>query len=420
MSQTNGYVSGLPSTTATSPVVQSTAAATAASLAVYNNQEIDMTYVGMGGVGVNSFLATLLPLAKQLAGGQFDNHGLSEEVITNYPTITFKEVDDVLRVFSMGAAALVGDTTLTLNTTVGLQEGDVLRNTVTNEHVRINTVVNGTQVTVSRAYGTIAAQAMANAQNMIFIFNSIASGVASRTSYGSAAVDRTNYIQKFVETVEINDENMMSNKVTTKFVESQVQERLIKHGRDLEYAAIFGQKKLTTDASGRNVSSTEGALQTALRGWTGDLSGSLNGVTLEKEFARPFAYGSSVKIALCGRDARPAIRNAFENRIRTEDNETVNLKFSYMDMNGGKLYLVDHPFMDTASGYSGYAVIVDPTQFIACYPSGSDMNGNKFNGKTKFVMNNADTNFALNRGDWITYLGFKNKNANACGAFKIV
>lgn len=416
-----GYVSGLPSTTATSPVAQGTAAAAAASLSVYNNNEIDLIEVGIGGAGVNSMFATLLTLQKQLSGGTYDDAGIEETVITNYPSIQFKEIDSILRNLSLGANALIGATTLTLASTVGLQEGDVLRNATTGELVRINSVTDATDIVVSRAFGTIAAAAMTSGQAMIFVYSSVAAGVASRTAFSAAATDKVNYVQKFVDTVEVKDEDMLSNKVNTKWIQRMVAECLQKHGHDLEYAALFGQKKLTTDASGRNVAATEGAIQTALRGWTGDLSGSLNAVTLEKEFSRVFSYGGTTKIAFCGRDAKPAIRNLFENRIHVQDVETVNLKFSYIDMNGGRLYLVDHPFLDTASGYSGYACIIDPSTFTVCYPSGVTLeNGSKFDGKTKFVYNVSESNFANQKGDWVSYVGFKNANANASWLFKIV
>jgi hypothetical protein len=178
-----GYVSGNPATTATSPVAQGTAAAAAASLSVYNNNEIDLIEVGIGGAGVNSMFATLLTLQKQLSGGTYDDAGIEETVITNYPSIQFKEIDSILRNLSLGADALIGATTLTLASTVGLQEGDVLRNATTGELVRINSVTDGTDLVVSRAFGTIAAAAMTSGQAMIFVYSSVAAGVASRTAF---------------------------------------------------------------------------------------------------------------------------------------------------------------------------------------------------------------------------------------------
>ena len=418
-SSTAGYPTGLPSTSATAPTVQGTAAAGAASLAVYNNNEVEVSFIGQGAFGVNSFLATLLPLGAQLSGGTFTDAGLQERISTNYPEIRFKEIDDIARTYVTGATALIGDTTITLVSTVGLQEGDVLRNTLTGEHMRVNTA-SGATITVARAFGTIAAAAVALSQNMIFVYNATAIGVSSRNALAAVAVDKTNYFQKFVETVQVSDEDKMSNKVTTKFLEDLQLERMKKHGRDLEYASVFGQKRTTTDASSRNVTATEGALQTALRGWTGDISGALNTTNIEREFSRPFAYGSSTKIGLCGRNARASIRALFEARINVENLETVNLKLSYIDMNGGRLFLIDHPFMDTDSGYAGHILIIDPSQFKAVYPSGKTMDGSKITGKTRFEMDQTATTFALEKGNWITYLGFENANANAHGLFKIV
>lgn len=259
-----GYATGVPP--ATSAVVlaaQGTAAAAAASLAVYDNSDISIIEVGFAAAGQNSFLGTLLPLGNQLAGGKIEDAGLVEEMSPNFPEIRFKEEDDILRNFTMGASALIGDLTLTLNSSVGMQEGDILRNATTGELVRINTVPTATTVTVTRAFGTVAAVAMASAQSMIFLYNATAIGVSSRAAFGSVVQDKLNYFQKFVETVEINDQDMMSNKVTMKFVDRRMQERLIKHGRDIETAAMLGQKRTSVDSIGRAVHSTEGAIQTS-------------------------------------------------------------------------------------------------------------------------------------------------------------
>lgn len=96
------------------------------------------------------------------------------------------------------------------------------------------------------------------------------------------------------------------------------------------------------------------------------------------------------------------------------------MKFSYIDMNGGKLLLIDHPFMDTISGYADHVCIVDPSTFSAVYPAGVGLDGKKFDGKTRFIYNTADSTHAIQRGDWRTDIGFKNANANAMGLFKIV
>jgi hypothetical protein len=383
---------------------------------VFNNTEIEVMKVGQAAMGSNSFLAVLLGIGRSLAGGNYDVQGLSEKTITNYPKHSFKEIDDILRTYTLNTASITTGvvTTFIINTTVGLQAGDMLRNTTTNERVRVQSVTNTTTFEALRGFGSIAGSAMANAATLIFEGNAMGTSTASRTGYGVVAVDKDNYIQKFVETCQITDADSMSNKVTTQFVKDLMSERLVKHGRDLEYAAVFGQKvSVAVDAAGNSVYATEGALQTALRGWTGDISSGLTNEILERELGRPFQYGSSTKIGLCGRKAKAKIRALFENRINVSSNETISLKFSQIDMNSGTLILVDHLLMDADSGYESHIIIVDPSTFKAVYPSGTDLEGNKINGKTQFIMNTADSTFGLQKGDYRTYMGFENSNANA-------
>lgn len=372
---------------------------------------------------MNSFLGTLLAIDTQLAGGKFEDASLQSRITTNYPYHTFKEIDDISRVYTLNSAAITNGTvtTFVLTSTTGLQAGDLLRNTTTNERIRVSSITNGTTLEAARGFGTIAASAMTNGATLIFEGNAMGTSTASRTGFGAAAVDRTNYFQKFVETCQITDADAMSNKVTTKFVEDLMAERLAKHGRDLELAAVFGQKVTNgTDASGNSVYACEGALQTYLRGWTGDISSGLNNEILERELSRPFYYGGSTKIGLCGRRAKAKIRSLFETRINVETIEELNLKFSSIDMNAGRLILVDHPFMDADSGYDSYIIVVDPSQFKAIYPEGKGLDNNKITGKTRFVYNQADSTFGLQKGDYVTYMSFENANSNAGGVFKVV
>lgn len=373
-------------------------------------------------MGSNSFLAVLLGIGRSLSGGNYDVQGVSEKTITNYPKHSFKEIDDILRTYTVNGAIANGViTTIVLDTTVGLQAGDLLRNTTTNERLRIASVTNATTIEATRGFGSIAGSAIADNAVVIFEGNAMGTSTASRTGFGVVAVDKDNYIQKFVETCQITDADSMSNKVTTQFVKDLMSERLVKHGKDLEYAAVFGQKvSVATDAAGNAVYATEGALQTALRGWTGDISAGLTDEILERELSRPFQYGSSTKIGLCGRKAKAKIRSLFEGRLNVSNNETISLKFSQIDMNSGTLILVDHLLMDADSGYDSHIIIVDPTTFKVVYPSGTDLEGNKITGKTQFIMNTAESTFGLQKGDYRTYLGFENSNANAMGVFKVV
>lgn len=420
MTTSGGYVFGNPATTTQTIPAAVTPAAGALSLSVFNNSEIEAYEIGKLGIGANNFMSTLLDIGAQLGGGKYNNQNIAESMTTNYPEIKFKEIDTVTRAYTLGANVLVGDSSITLNSTVGLQEGDILRVVTTNEHVRINSVTSGTVVAVSRAFGTIAATAASSGADVVFIGSAVATGVAFRTAYASQATDKVNYIQKFTTAVQITDEDKLSNKVTAQsnFVNRMMQERLQFHMHSIEHVALFGQKKSTTDGSGRTLYATEGVLQTALRGWTGDISSGLSKTTMERELSRPFQYSSSgIKIALLGSEARATLRGLFDSQVQTTSIMNSEMKFSTIEMNSGKLVLVDHPFLDTLSGYSKYGIIVDPELFNVVYPQGAGFE-DKMDGKTTFRLDPTST-YALERGEYTTYLGFKNINANAHGVFKI-
>ncbi len=422
MTTAGGYVSGNPSTTTVSPAAHVTPAAGATALSVFDNSEIQAVEIGRLGLGANNFMSTLLDIGAQLAGGKYGDLNIAESMTNNYPEIKHKEIDEVSVQYKNNATVAAGVTTLTFVSTVGLQTGDILRSTVSNEHIRVESVTNATTLVVTRGFGTIAAAALTAGDDLTLIGSAVATGVSFRNAYAANANDKVNYIQKFTTAVQITDEDKLSNKVNgqSNFVNRMMQERLSFHMNQIERTALFGQKKSTTDGSGRTVYSTEGVIQAALRGWTGDISSALTLTTMERELSRPFQYGgnsSSTKILVMGSEARATLRGLFESRIQVQSIENSETKFATIDMNAGKLVLVDHPFLDTVSGYSKYGFIIDPTTFNVVYPQGQGFE-DKMDGKTKFRMDPTST-YALEKGEYTTYLGFQSTNANALGAFKI-
>lgn len=419
MATSGGYVSGNPSTTTVSPTAPVTPAAGATALSVFDNSEIKAVEIGRLGLGANNFMSTILDIGAQLAGGKYGDLNVAESMTNNYPEIKHKEIDEVSVQYTNNATVAAGITTLTFVSTVGLQAGDILRSTVSNEHIRVESVTNATTLVVTRGFGTIAAAALTAADVLVLIGSAVATGVSFRSAFAANANDKVNYIQKFTTAVQITDEDKLSNKVNgqSQFVNRMMQERLSFHMNQIERTALFGQKKSGTDGSGRTVYSTEGAIQAALRGWTGDISAALTLTTMERELSRPFQYGSGTKVLVMGSEARATLRGLFESRIQVQSIENSETKFATIDMNAGKLVLVDHPFLDTVSGYSKYGFIIDPTTFNVVYPQGQGFE-DKMDGKTKFRMDPTST-YALEKGEYTTYLGFQSTNANALGAFKI-
>jgi len=92
-------------------------------------------------------------------------------ISTNFPEFKFLEQNELQTVFTInGAIANVATTTLVFDSTAGLVAGNILRNIETNEQFRVSSVdVNGTDVVVQRAVGTVAAAAIADNAKFLVI-----------------------------------------------------------------------------------------------------------------------------------------------------------------------------------------------------------------------------------------------------------
>jgi len=420
----NGFPTGLPSTTPYTQPATTTASAAIDTLEYYNNMELDLVSVDEFGQTVNPAYTVLVGI--QTSGGKFDDAKLQEITTDNYPQYKFLELDAVNRIFTLNAAALVGDTNLTLVSTVGLQRGDILRNTATNEIVRVASVTNATTIVVLRSTGTnnaIAAQAMSSAQTLVLMGSSSPIGEAGRSAFYAPAVEKFNYIQKIVTTVRLNEGDMLTAKYGSnkklalqRYMDDMWKDQM----RNVEYVTLFGQKATSTDATTNTPEyRAEGIINTALRGFTGDLSGSLTIKNLIKEFGRTVTHGGGTKLVLCGNEVLAEIYALFSTQINVETIKSIDLNVDTLTINGTKFILKEHPMMNTASGWGKYAVIVDTISFKPVYPTGTSMKGKNLVGKTRFEYLFDQSNYANEIGDYVTYITFKNANALANGVFKI-
>ncbi len=418
MAVTGGFPTGLPSTTSYTKAATTTTSAAIDTLEQYNNTELELVAVDDFGQTVNPAYTVLMGI--QTSGAKFDDAKLSEITTDNYPIYKFLEKDNVNRAYVLNSTVNAAATTIVLTSTTGLQRGDILRNTATNEVVRVASVTNGTDVVILRSTGTlnaIAAAEMTSGVTLILMGSSVSVGEAGRSSFAAPASEKTNYIQKVVTSVAINEGDSFSAKYGSnkkvalqRFMDDMWKEQM----RSVEYVTVFGQKATSTDSTtGTAEYRAEGILNTALRGWTGDISGALTVKNVIKEFGRTVPYGGGTKLVLCGSEVMAEFYSLFSTQIATETIKSIDLNVDVLTINGTKFILKEHPLMDSASGWSKYAVIVDTTSFKPVYPTGSNMKGKNFVGKTRFEYLFDQSNYASEKGDYVSYLTFMNSNARA-------
>jgi hypothetical protein len=423
MSIVNGYPVNPASTTVPAPA-SSTQAQEITSLELFDNSEVDLVSIAYSS-GQQSFLGTVLALGRMHGDGAYKDLGLTEMVVEN-SEIRWLEQDEEVRIVTMGAAATNVATTITLVSTAGLNAGQILSSIETNENMRISTIVSATQITVVRAQGSVGAAAITNGTTLRVLGLAAAGGASNVTAFGSVATPKNNYIQKFLDTITIDDFQMISSKVgmnKSQFIKTEMNRSMVEHMKKIEMAVVYGQKSTGTDANGRPYFQTQGLFDFARTGYTADISASLSRRTLDEALSVPMNYGSKTKILLCGSRVRPAISDLFySGQVRTENiqGNNINLTVTKLTVNGGEYIMVQHPYMDELNGMEKYALVVDIDNFKVCYASGVDMKGRKFTGKTRFEFNDAISNYAVQSGDYVSYLGFKMTNANAFAAIKVV
>jgi len=398
-----------------------TQAAQYSSFEVYDNSEIEVISTARG---ATPFLSTLIGMGRQKNGGQFDRIGLTEQVSNNFPSFTWKEEGEQKEIFVIDATANSGATTLELVTTVGLIEGNIIRNVRTNEQMRVSSITDATDVVVQRAVGTKTAEGVLPTDKLQVISTSVSQGVASVGTIGVAAEDKSNYFQKFVTTVSTDDFTNFTNKVKDKnSMNIFMKDRAIVHARELEKQFIFGQKKSGTDANGKAYYTAEGVLEFAKRGWTHNISSSLTRGTLEEALSYPLRYtknGSSAKIALCGTKVKPKLSELFEGRLQTGQIKEVDLEFEKINFGTGSYTFIYHPMMDEDSGFDKHMAVIDPAFMKVVYPSGNDLSGVGVNGKTTFLLNPATNNRVYQEGSFYTYATLANANSDSAGLFQVV
>ncbi len=92
----------------------------------------------------------------------------------------------------------------------------------------------------------------------------------------------------------------------------------------------------------------------------------------------------------------------------------VDLRFQQLTLVGGQvLRFLQHPFMETKSGFGGYAVILDPTQLKIVWSEGKTVMGESIDGTTKLVRVDSESNYANEQFDIVSYFSLHNQNADS-------
>lgn len=292
---------------------------------------------------------------------------------------------------------LIGDTTFTVTSTTNILPGMIMRVDSTGENVLINSVISGTQVTVQRAVGSVAAVAISAGVALYQVGNAFEEASVRPQSLIINPVRITNLTQIFRNTWAISDTIRATLMIAgdTNVAESR-QDCAAFHAADIEKALFFGQKSQGTRNS-QPFRTMDGLISIV-----GNLSyypsyysavnvntaASTTNYTQLEGFLDPvFNQATDPKVAnervlFVGGTAKKVLNNIgrLNGTYFIADGQTsYGLQFSTFKIARGTFRMVEHPLFNSNSSWSKMAVAVDLSTFRLAYLGDRKTQNKEFN-----------------------------------------
>lgn len=247
--------------------------------------------------------------------------------------------------------------------------GDLVKVPRTGEVMRV-TAINGNTLTVVRGYGSTAAAALNDADDLLIIGNANAEGSGARNPNIADVTNVYNYTQIFKTTIAVTN----TMKATKVYGETELarQRKLkgIEHLVDMERAFLFGEKKL--DASGSQPIRTTAGVLSFLTENVMDAGGTLTELEFETWLEGVFKYGSNRRLLLASPRVCTVINQFAQNKLRVVPREdTYGVSITQYVSTHGELYIVKHPLLEGAI-YGGMAIALDIDNVYYCPLEGRD------------------------------------------------
>lgn len=293
-------------------------------------------------------------------------------------------------------AKLLSDTTITFDSTVGLVPNMVLQVPSSRENIRILTVVDATDVTVSRAFGSVAAAGINDDEDLVLVGNAQTEASLRPTERSMKSVYVPNYTSIVRNAWALSDtaraslaeagfNNVAENKLDC----------MAFHSTDIETQMIYGQPVApAVDATtGKLIHSTQGFIDAMNQYASGNIQ-TAGGTTsysqlvdlVDPAFANSTskdAMGRKERVVFCDNKAMKVIQDigrasADVNMDHTET--TFGTEFTKMRTYRGTLNLLDHPILTEMQGATGTALVIDLPTVSVAYLDGRDIKKEEYDG----------------------------------------
>lgn len=284
--------------------------------------------------------------------------------------------------------------------TAGVIKSMVLHNTRTKENVRVAAVVNGTDLTIVRGFGRVAAAAMNAGDKLICVGTANEEGSVRPQARNLNTTYIPNFTQIFRNAWAITDtaRASMAEQGYSNIAESRKDCSLF-HAIDLEAAIIWGQPLMDTTGA-QPMHTTQGVLDaleqyapanTNVAGATTSYSQFVDMVEPAFQYATDasnpkerMAFGDAKAIKVLNKMGRLA-----GDITITQEETSFGMSFQQVKFYKGTINLVEHPLMN-GLGSQGNLLIMDMAALKLAYLEGRDTKPEEYGTGGKIVENGID------------------------------
>lgn len=287
-----------------------------------------------------------------------------------------------------GTGHALGDTTLTGLATAGLIPGMVMQVPSSRELVRILTVPNATDITVTRSYGSVAAAAIVASEVLFAVGNSH----EQASDRPAARTMEVIYVPNF--TVIIRNSWAISDTARASLAEAGFnniqesrQDAMMLHATDIEATLFWGQPQSPFGDPPQHT--TQGIIDAIFQYAPGNVvtAGATTNYDQLVGFVEPYFAASSnlgntkeriMFVDQQGNKVLNEIGRKSEQVIMDLRTTTFGMHFTAFRLYKGMLFIVEHPLFNGLDITPGLAVTVELPSMRLAYMSGRDVKKEEF------------------------------------------
>lgn len=298
-------------------------------------------------------------------------------------------------------------TTLAVDTTIGMVSNMVFQVPSSRENIRITSVDSATSLTIERAFGSVAAAAINDNEDLILVGNA----QTQASERPSSRTMKTVYVPNY--TSIIRNAWALSDTAKASYAEAGFnniaenrQDAMIFHSTDFESQMIWGQPKSpTADATtGKLIHSTRGFIDDMNTYASGNIqtAGATTTYSQLVDLVDPaFAYSTSKdmqgrkeRVAFCDSVALKVLHEIGMNSAQVNmdiSSTTFGMEFTNFRTYRGTLRLLEHPLLtEMGNGTTGTMLIIDLPTLNVAYMDGRDVKTEEYDGSGDSTANGID------------------------------